>query len=153
MSLTNVFLVMTLLLDLGSVWIMKGDFISRSLRYSRLKRFLSKLDYIKGHWKGYLTRGATIQVTACPHTFAAVSLWWPGHIATSILKWMFVCCRIPLYVALQAQLELKYHRMLSDYAEENGHYGFEDQMSIGSWGRRRRLSQFLSQFLSHPVRM
>lgn len=62
---------------------MKGDFISRSLRYSRLKRFLSKLDYIKGHWKGYLTRGATIQVTACPHTSAAVSLWWPGHMTWS----------------------------------------------------------------------
>lgn len=110
MSFANVFLVMTLLLDLGTVWIMKGGFISRSLLYSYLKRFLSKLGYIKGHGYWYLIRGATIQVTAWPHTSAAVSLSWPGHIPTCILKWMLVCCRIPLYIVLQAQLELKYHK-------------------------------------------
>lgn len=109
MSLANAFLVMTLLLGLGFLWIMKGDFISRSLLYSHPKGFLSKLGYIKGRGYGYLIRGATIQVTAWPHTSDAVSLL-PGHIATSILKWMLVCCRIPLYIVLQAQLELKSHK-------------------------------------------
>lgn len=137
---------MTLLLGIGSVWIMKGDFISRSLLYSHPKRFLSKLGYIKGRGcgYGYLIRGATIQVTAWPHTSDAVSLSWPGHIATSILKWMLVCCPVPLYIVLQAQLELKSHKNAEWSRWEKWPLWFEGPTSIGSWGRLRRMSQFLS---------